>query len=75
MFQVAPNTGGSPGTYRLLKYNVASGMSAPQTVTVGSATCGSVVDVPNLSGHQFVKVITDTTMTNGLTSIKLICSD
>lgn len=74
MFQVAPCALGSAGTYRLLKYNVASGMSAPQTVTVGSAVSGSIVEVPSLAGYRFVKVVTDSTFADGLT-LKLICSD
>lgn len=74
MFQVAPSALGSAGTYRYLKYNVASGMSAPQTVTVGSAASGSIVEVPALSGFRFVKVVTDNAMADGKT-LKLLCSD
>lgn len=74
MFQVAPVVLGASGTYRLLKYNVSSGMSAPQTITVGSAVSGSIVEVPGLAGHRFVKVVADATIANGLTG-KIIVSD
>jgi len=71
MFQVAPTL---TGTYSTLKYPVSSGMSAPQTVTVGSAVSGHAVEISALAGHQFIKVVTDNTFTNGVT-LKLICSD
>lgn len=74
MFQVAPNLAGTAGTYRYARHAVASGTSSPGTATVGSACSGSIVEVPALAGHRFVKVITDTTFTNGLT-MKLLCSD
>lgn len=62
------------GTYRQVKYNVASGMSAPQTCTVGSAVSGSWVEVPGLIGLQYVKVAADSTKTDGLT-VKIIVSE
>jgi len=71
MFQVSPTL---TGTYSALKYQVVSGLSAPQTVTVGSAVSGSAVEVTALAGYRFIKVVTDNTFTNGVT-LKLICSD
>ena len=62
------------GTYRIVKYTVASGMSAPQTMTVGSACSGSVVEVPELRGHRFVKVVVTAGVANGA-ALKLYCSD
>jgi hypothetical protein len=55
-FQAAPSVLGSPGTYALVKYAVASGLSAPQTATVGTAASGSWVEVP-LAGFPYIKVV------------------
>lgn len=71
MFYAAPAAG---GTYRLIKYNVASGMSAPQTVTVGTACSGSLVEVTQLQGFRFVKVATSGTIADG-GSVRLYCAD
>ncbi len=54
-FQGAPSVADAPGTYAQLKYPVLSGMSAPQTITVGTATSGSWVEVP-IGGHPYIKV-------------------
>lgn len=72
-FQGAPNVLGSPGTYAPIKYNVASGMSAPQTITVGTATSGSWVEIP-IGGFQFVKVANVGGAADGGT-VKFIVSD
>lgn len=71
MFFAAPVAG---GTYRQVRYPVASGLSAPQTATVGSANSGSLLEVPTLAGLRFVKVAADATIANGVT-LKLYCSD
>lgn len=60
------------GTYKQVKYSIASGMSAPQTCTVGSAVSGSWVEVPALVGLRFVKVAATGTVADG-TTLKLIC--
>jgi hypothetical protein len=72
-FQAAPDVLGSPGTYATVKYGVASGMSAPQTATVGTATSGSYVEVP-LAGFRFVKIVNVGGAADGAT-LKLIASD
>lgn len=72
-FQAAPSILGSPGSYALVKYPVASGMSAPQTATVGTATSGSWVEVP-LAGFRFVKVANVGGAADGAV-VKLIGSD
>lgn len=64
----------SGGTYRQVRHPVASGMSAPQTMTVGSAMSGSIVEVAPVAGLRFVKVAADATITNGAT-LYLYCSD
>jgi hypothetical protein len=61
------------GTTRIVRYPVASGLSAPQTATVGSACSGSLVEVP-LAGIQFVKVVVTAGVANGAT-LYLYCSD
>ncbi len=73
-FQAAPSVLGAPGTYRLVKYPVASGMSAPQTATVGTATSGSWVEVPPLAGSQFIKVANVGGAADGAV-VKLVASD
>lgn len=70
-FLAAPT---SDGTYRLVRYPVASGMSAPQTMTVGSACSGSLVEVPELKGLRFVKAVVTAGVADGVT-LKLYCSD
>jgi hypothetical protein len=72
-FQGAPSVLGEAGSYSLIKYSVLSGMSAPQTATVGTATSGSYVEVP-LAGLQFIKVAAPGGVADGAT-LKLICSD
>lgn len=72
-FLAAPSVSGSPGTYSPVKYNVASGMSAPQTITVGTATSGSFVEVP-LGGIAFIKVASVGGSADGAI-IKVIASD
>lgn len=75
-FMAAQAVAGSPptpGSYLLVKYPVLSGLSAPQTVTVGTATSGSFVEVP-LGGFQYVKVYNVGGAANGAT-IKFIGSD
>lgn len=62
------------GTTRLVRYNVASGMSAPQTCTVGSACSGSIVEVGPLAGLRFVKIVVTAGVANGAT-LRLYCSD
>ena len=75
MFFAAGVASAVGGTYRQVKYPIASGMSAPQTCTVGSAASGSWVDVSAaLAGIRFVKIAADATITNGAT-VELICSD
>jgi hypothetical protein len=71
MFLSAPT---ATGTYKAIKYPVASGMSAPQTCTVGSACSGWLVEVTALAGHQYIKVAADGTIADGAT-LKLFCSD
>src|SRR5688500_8827229 len=55
------------GTYKQIRYPIASGMSAPQTATVGSAMSGSLVEVPELKGLQYVKVAATGTVADGAT--------
>lgn len=62
------------GTYRLIRYEILSGMSAPQTATVGSALSGSIVPVPVLAGFRYVKVAATGTIANGAT-LALYCGD
>lgn len=64
----------SSGTARLVKYNVASGMSAPQTCTVGSACSGSVVEVGPLAGLRYIKIVVTAGVANGAT-LKIYGSD
>ena len=70
-FLAAPASG---GTYRLIRYPVLSGMSAPQTCTVGSAMSGSLVEVTPLQGLRFVKVAATGAIADGAT-LKIYCSD
>lgn len=72
-FQAAATVLGVPGSYALVKYPVASGMSAPQTATVGTATSGSWVEVP-LAGFQFIKIANVGGAVDGAV-LKLIGSD
>lgn len=72
-FGAAPVVLGAAGTYRTIKYPVISGLSAPQTVTVGTAVSGSLVEVP-LAGLQFIKVYAAGGEADGA-SCTLICSD
>lgn len=75
MFFVAAVASSAGGVYRQVKYQIASGMSAPQTATVGSAASGSWVDVsPALAGCRFVKIAADASVADGVT-LELICSD
>lgn len=71
MFYAAPATG---ATYRLVKYPVVSGMSAPQTVTVGTACSGSLVEVTQLQGFRFVKVATSGAISDGA-NLRLYVAD
>jgi hypothetical protein len=71
MFFAAPT---ATDTYRQIRYEVTSGMSAPQTATVGSALSGSLVEVPALRGLRYVKVAATGTIADGAT-LKLYCSD
>jgi hypothetical protein len=70
-FTAAPYAG---GTHRVVRHAVASGMSAPQTATVGTACSGSLVEVGPLAGVQYVKLVTASTVANGITA-QLYCSD
>lgn len=72
-FQGAAVQLGSPVSYAQVKYPVASGMSAPQTATVGTATSGSWVEVP-LAGFRFVKIAAPGGVADGAT-LKLIATD
>ena len=71
MFYAAPAAG---GTYKLIRYNVLSGLSAPQTVTVGTACSGSLVEITQLQGYRFIKVATSGTIANG-GNVRLYCAD
>jgi hypothetical protein len=62
------------GSTRVVRHPVLSGMSAPQTATVGSACSGSLVEVTALAGLQFVKVVVTAGVANGAT-LYLYCSD
>ena len=73
-FQAAPSVAGAPGTYAQVKYPVLSGMSAPQTATVGTATSGSWVEVPSLAGHSYIKVVNVGGAADGAV-VKIIASD
>jgi hypothetical protein len=70
-FQIAPSIGGVAGTYRMAKYQVISGLSAPQTATVGTATSGSFVQVTALEGARFVKVVAPGGV--GTTNTAIVC--
>ena len=72
-FYVSPIASSSGGIYRQLKYNVTSGMSAPQTITVASAVSGSFVEVP-LYGARYIKVAVSGTIANGAT-LKIFGAD
>jgi hypothetical protein len=72
-FQAAGSILGQPGTYRQVKYPVASGLSAPQTITVGTATSGSWVEVP-LGAAPYLKVAAPGGVADGGT-IKIIASE
>jgi hypothetical protein len=71
MFKTADT---ATGTARLVRYPVLSGMSAPQTCTVGSACSGSIVEVTPLAGLRFVQIVVTAGVTDGAT-LKLYCSD
>ena len=71
MFYAYPT---ATGTRKLVRHPVLSGMSAPQTCTVGSAVSGSLVEVTPLQGVQFVQVIVTANVANGAT-LRLYCSD
>lgn len=73
-FQAAPPTTSGAGTYKFLKYGVASGVTAPATALVGSACSGFFVEVPPLAGHRYIKVVARSSVADGAT-IKLIGSD
>jgi hypothetical protein len=62
------------GTRKLVRYQVVSGLSAPQTLTVGSACSGSLVEVTPLAGLRYVQVVVTAGVANGAT-LELICSD
>lgn len=61
------------GTYRQIKFPVASGLVAPGAVTVGSACSGSLVEVSELKGHRFLKVAATGTIANGATLALYAC--
>lgn len=63
-FFAAATTG---GTFRPVNYPVLSGMSTPQTCTVGSGMSGALVEVTPLAGLRFVKVAATGTIANGMT--------
>ena len=71
MFNATDRSG---GTARLVRYPVLSGMSAPQTCTVGSACSGSIVEVTPLAGLRYVQIVVTAGVANGAT-LELICSD
>ena len=71
MFYAAQSSG---GTFRLVRHPVLSGMSAPQTCTVGTACSGSWVEVTPLQGFRYIKVATSGTIANGSTAA-LLCAD
>lgn len=70
-FLAAPS---ASGTYRVVRHAVASGMSAPQTATVGSACSGSLVEVGPLAGLRFIKIVVTAGVADGAT-LRLYCSD
>lgn len=73
-FQAAPPALGAAGSYKFLKYPIASGLTAPTTALVGSACSGFLVEVPVLAGQRFIKVVARSAVADGAT-IKLIASD
>lgn len=73
-FQAAPPTTSGAGSYKFLKFAIASGLTAPTTALVGSACSGFFVEVPQLAGHRYIKVVARSAVADGAT-IKLIGSD
>lgn len=72
-FQAAPNALGSSGTYRTVQWPASNSHTAGAAI-VGSASSGSIVEVP-LAGFQFVKVFASSgTVADGVT-FKIYCSD
>lgn len=73
-FMAAPPANSGAGTFRFLRYPIASGVTAPITALVGSVCSGYLVEVPVLAGQRYIKVVARSSVVDGAT-IKIIGSD